>query len=149
MQAQGGSKSAMVSSNKFQAGMRLEAKDRQHPTMICVATITKVDANGRLLIHFDGWGNSYDYWCEPSTTDIHPMGWCKQTKRSLHKPYGTEIFVLCRLEVIIALCSDSPGSLGNFCGQRDPGGKASGKMFRIGRTIDSVYVTSRLLCWSC
>ena len=68
--------------------MRLEAKDRQHPTMVCVATISEVDRNGRLLIHFDGWGENYDYWCEPDSTDIHPMGWCKERRQKLEKPKG-------------------------------------------------------------
>ena len=70
--------------------MKLEAKDRQNPSLVCVATITKVDKKGRLLIHFDGWSNTYDYWCEPSTTDIHPVGWCQKHGRKLQKPHGED-----------------------------------------------------------
>ena len=38
----------------------------------------EVRSDGQLLIHFDGWSNNYDYWTEPSTTDIHPIGWFDQ-----------------------------------------------------------------------
>ena len=67
--------------------MRLEAKDRQYPTLVCVATVTAV-RDSKLLIHFDGWGAGYDYLCEPDSTDIHPVGWCKRKKRELQKPDG-------------------------------------------------------------
>lgn len=83
MQAQIGCKGA----KKFQAGMRLEAKDRQNPSMVCVATVSEVE-NGQLLIHFDGWTKTFDYWCKPDTTDIHPVGWCKKVHHHLQKPKG-------------------------------------------------------------
>lgn len=38
----------------FQPDMKLEAKDRQNPHLICVATIANIK-DGKLLIHFDGW----------------------------------------------------------------------------------------------
>lgn len=70
----------------------MEAKDRQHPTMICVATITEIK-NEKLLIHFDGWTNKYDYWCDAISNDIHPVGWCgNNAVDQLHKPkckYGS------------------------------------------------------------
>ena len=67
--------------------MKLEAKDRLNPSMIAVATITDIK-DGRLLIHFDGWTSRYDYWCKPTTPDIHPMGWCAKHGRALHPPKG-------------------------------------------------------------
>ncbi len=41
--------------------MRLEARDRKNPHLICVATISAIDwtRSDSLLIHFDGWGNKY------------------------------------------------------------------------------------------
>lgn len=45
----------------FRAGMKLEAVDRKNPSLICVATIAAVVDN-RLLIHFDNWDDTYDYW---------------------------------------------------------------------------------------
>ena len=71
--------------------MKLEAVDRKNPTMTCVATITDMK-NGRLLIHFDGWTNTYDYWCEPTTPDIHPRGWCQNNGVHLHAPHGKTQF---------------------------------------------------------
>lgn len=41
--------------------MKLEAVDRKNPSLICVATIAAVVDN-RLLIHFDNWDETYDYW---------------------------------------------------------------------------------------
>ena len=71
----------------FEVGMRLEAKDRQYPTLVCVATVAAV-SNGKLLVHFDGWKDNYDYVCEPTSTDIHPVGWCQKKGRDLQKPKG-------------------------------------------------------------
>ena len=68
--------------------MKLEAKDRKNPNLICVATISEVSSEGELLIHFDGWTSTYDYWCYPDTTDIHPKGWCKDNHNTLQPPNG-------------------------------------------------------------
>ena len=67
--------------------MRLEAKDRQNPHLICVATITNTK-DGQLLIHFDGWSNAFDYWCKPDSTDIHPAMWCGKRGQSVQPPKG-------------------------------------------------------------
>jgi len=53
-----------VTPSGFRAGMKLEAVDRKNPSLICVATIAAVVDN-RLLIHFDNWDDTYDYWWEP------------------------------------------------------------------------------------
>ena len=76
---------------KFEVGMRLEAKDRKNPSLICAATIVDVKSKAKtsnLLIHFDGWSSAYNYWCKSNSTDIHPMGWSKKKKLSLQEPYG-------------------------------------------------------------
>ena len=70
--------------------MKLEAKDRKNPGLTCVATITGMEGD-ELLIHFDGWGENYDYWCKKSTTDIHPVGWCRDHSHPLQKPYRKEM----------------------------------------------------------
>ena len=72
----------------FQVGMKLEAKDRANPHLICIATVTDI-SDGRLLIHFDGWGNNFDYRCDPKSPDLHPVGWCKRAGVSLQPPQGT------------------------------------------------------------
>ena len=68
--------------------MRVEAKDRKNPSLICVATIVEV-RNRRLLVHFDGWSDKYNYWCSPDTTDIHPPMWCGKNGKKVEPPYGT------------------------------------------------------------
>ena len=75
---------------QFKVDMKLEAKDRLNPTMVAVATITDIK-DGRLLIHFDGWTSRYDYWCKPTTPDIHPVGWCAKHGRTVHPPHGMPI----------------------------------------------------------
>lgn len=67
--------------------MRVEAKDRKNPSLICVATIREV-RNRRLLIHFDWWPEKFDYWCSPDTTDIHPPMWCGKNGKRVEPPYG-------------------------------------------------------------
>lgn len=73
--------------DKFQIGMRLEAKDRLNPTMVAVATIADIK-DEQLLIHFDGWTSKYDYWCAPDCVDIHPVGWCEENGSPLQAPKG-------------------------------------------------------------
>jgi hypothetical protein len=72
--------------------MKLEAKDRKNPSLVCVSTVTGISENKRKIqVHFDGWSDGYDYWCKTDTTDIHPIGWCERTgKAKLQKPYGEE-----------------------------------------------------------
>ncbi|KAH0619075.1 hypothetical protein JD844_018711 [Phrynosoma platyrhinos] len=69
----------------FQVGMKLEAVDRMNPSLICVATVTDVVDN-RFLVHFDNWDDTYDYWCDPSSPYIHPVGWCQQHGKPLTPP---------------------------------------------------------------
>jgi hypothetical protein len=67
--------------------MKLEAVDKQNQELICVATVADI-LDGRLLVHFDSWDHTYDYWVEPTSPYIHPLGWCEQNKRSLTPPNG-------------------------------------------------------------
>ena len=46
---------------EFQVGRKLEAVDRKNPALVCVATIADI-VEDRLLVHFDNWDDSYDYW---------------------------------------------------------------------------------------
>ena len=71
--------------------MKLEAVDRKNPRLTCVATIAKVDSEKDLLIHFDGWTSAYDYWCEPWSTDIHPIRWCQNNHKTLQPPKGESV----------------------------------------------------------
>uniref|UniRef100_A0A667XG75 L3MBTL histone methyl-lysine binding protein 1b n=1 Tax=Myripristis murdjan TaxID=586833 RepID=A0A667XG75_9TELE len=76
-----------VTPSGFRAGMKLEAVDRKNPSLICVATIAAVVDN-RLLIHFDNWDDTYDYWCDASSPYIHPVGFCEDNELTLTTPAG-------------------------------------------------------------
>ncbi|XP_061811248.1 lethal(3)malignant brain tumor-like protein 4 isoform X1 [Nerophis lumbriciformis] len=76
-----------VTPSGFRAGMKLEAIDRKNPLLICVATIAAVVDN-RLLIHFDNWDDTYDYWCDASSPYIHPVGYCQEAGLTLTTPAG-------------------------------------------------------------
>eukprot|EP00117_Sycon_ciliatum_P024546 scpid10559/ scgid4377/ Lethal(3)malignant brain tumor-like protein 1; L(3)mbt protein homolog; L3MBTL1 len=75
----------------FARGMRLEAKDKQNPSMVCAANVIDVSARDqRIQINFDGWSSTYDYWCSAADPDIHPIGWCHANGVSLHPPKDLE-----------------------------------------------------------
>jgi hypothetical protein len=63
-----------VTPNGFRVGMKLEAVDRANTALVCVATIADIIDNW-LLIHFDGWDDSYDYWVETTSPYIHAINW--------------------------------------------------------------------------
>lgn len=71
--------------NPFKVGMRLEAIDLKNTGKICVATVADVLDN-RILIHFDGWDESYDYWIDINSPYIHPINWHKQNGLELIPP---------------------------------------------------------------
>uniref|UniRef100_H3CFJ3 SAM domain-containing protein n=1 Tax=Tetraodon nigroviridis TaxID=99883 RepID=H3CFJ3_TETNG len=71
----------------FQVGMKLEAVDKKNPGLVCVASVTDV-VDGRFLVHFDNWDDTYDYWCDSSSPYIHPVGWCEEQGRPLTSPQG-------------------------------------------------------------
>uniref|UniRef100_A0A8C1J325 L3MBTL histone methyl-lysine binding protein 1b n=1 Tax=Cyprinus carpio TaxID=7962 RepID=A0A8C1J325_CYPCA len=81
-----------VTPSGFRAGMKLEAVDRKNPSLICVATIAAAVDN-RLLIHFDDWDDSYDYWCDASSPYIHPVGFCEEVELTLTTPAGETLFM--------------------------------------------------------
>ncbi|XP_069612865.1 lethal(3)malignant brain tumor-like protein 4 [Ranitomeya imitator] len=74
-----------VTPSGFRVGMKLEAVDRKNPSLLCVATISDIVEN-RLLIHFDNWDHSYDYWCDASSPYIRPVGHCQEFSISLTTP---------------------------------------------------------------
>ena len=39
-----------------------------------------------VLIHFDGWGPEYDYWCQVDIVELHPVGWCTKNGWELQTP---------------------------------------------------------------
>ncbi|XP_048355916.1 lethal(3)malignant brain tumor-like protein 4 isoform X1 [Sphaerodactylus townsendi] len=77
--------STPVTPSGFRVGMKLEAVDKKNPSLMCVATIADMLDN-RLLIHFDNWDESYDYWCDASSPYIRPIGYCQETGTPLTTP---------------------------------------------------------------
>ncbi|XP_074058734.1 lethal(3)malignant brain tumor-like protein 4 isoform X2 [Macrotis lagotis] len=72
---------------EFRVGMKLEAVDRKNPSLVCVATIADI-VGDRVLVHFDNWDDSYDYWCDIYSPFIQPVGWCQKNARTLIAPQG-------------------------------------------------------------
>lgn len=59
----------------FCRGYKLEALDKTDIQFtICVATISEVFGE-YILIHFDGWGDEFDFWTHYTSPFIHPVDW--------------------------------------------------------------------------
>ncbi|KAL0105487.1 hypothetical protein PUN28_016865 [Cardiocondyla obscurior] len=69
----------------FRVGMKLEAVDRKHSSLLCVASIAGL-MDSRILVHFDSWDEVYDYWADASSPYIHPVGWSHHNGRVLMPP---------------------------------------------------------------
>nr|CAB3260147.1 lethal(3)malignant brain tumor-like protein 4 [Phallusia mammillata] len=72
---------------KFEVNDKLEAVDRKHPTLTCVATVIDIIGD-YILIHFDGWDSDYDYWAISTSNYVRPIGWCKENEKELSPPLG-------------------------------------------------------------
>lgn len=70
---------------KFKVHDKLEAVDRKHPDLTCVATVTDVISD-YVLIHFDGWNSDYDYWAHMASNYLRPIGWCHDNNKALSPP---------------------------------------------------------------
>lgn len=69
----------------FREGTLIEAVDLMQSRLVCVATISKVV--GRLLrIHFNGWDETFDQWCDCESPDLFPWGWCQLVGYDLEPP---------------------------------------------------------------
>lgn len=55
----------------FLVGDRLEAADIKNNNLVCVASVSDIYAD-KILVHFDGWEDAYDYWCTYNSPHIHP-----------------------------------------------------------------------------
>ncbi|XP_062619974.1 lethal(3)malignant brain tumor-like protein 3 isoform X1 [Saccostrea cucullata] len=69
----------------FKVGQKLESVDKKNSNLICASTVNDVMAN-KILIHFDGWEDTYDYWCDITSMNIHPVGWCEENGKTLSPP---------------------------------------------------------------
>lgn len=79
----------VVPNHGFEEGMMIEAVDLMQSRLVCVATITKIV--GRLLrIHFNGWDETFDQWCDCESPDLFPLGWCKLVGYPLEPPKSAD-----------------------------------------------------------
>jgi len=44
-----------------------------------------------VMIHFDGWGPGYNYWCPSDSVELHPAGWCEKHGWELQPPHGEQL----------------------------------------------------------
>jgi len=72
---------------EFKKGMKVEALDRSFKDIITVATIKEIDGN-RVLLGFDGWPDTYDYWLDKDDGDFQPPGTCMRANARLSPPNG-------------------------------------------------------------
>jgi polycomb protein SCMH1 len=75
--------------NDFKVGQKLEAVDPKNPHLICPATVKEVTLL-KLLITFDGWSQSSQFWVSYASRDLFPVGWCKRAKHILQYPGNLE-----------------------------------------------------------
>mmetsp|Transcript_46547 Transcript_46547/g.145945 ORF Transcript_46547/g.145945 Transcript_46547/m.145945 type:complete len:258 (-) Transcript_46547:53-826(-) len=68
-------------------GMKVEAVDRFFGDIITVATVKEVKGD-EVLIGFDGWPESYDYWCKIDDGDFQPPGTSMRAQARLSPPNG-------------------------------------------------------------
>ena len=74
-----------IPGHSFKEGHYLEAVDLMEPRLVCVASVKRVV--GRLLrIHFDGWDDTYDQWCDCESPELFPIGWCHLVGYPLEPP---------------------------------------------------------------
>lgn len=71
--------------NEFIVGDKLEAVDPKNPSLICPATVREMKGD-RLLIGFDGWSLSSQFWTNFYSRDLFPCGWCQRAAHTLQPP---------------------------------------------------------------
>ena len=71
----------------FLIGDKLEAVDIRDENLTCVASVADMYGD-KLLVHFDGWEDNYDYWCSYNSSLIHHVGWCQENLKTLSAPNG-------------------------------------------------------------
>ncbi|XP_063282560.1 scm-like with four MBT domains protein 1 [Pelobates fuscus] len=77
--------------NGLAPGMMLEVPHRTDPQIYWVASI--ITTCGKLLLlRYAGCGEdrSADFWCDIVTSDLHPIGWAQQNKKTLSPPNGVK-----------------------------------------------------------
>ncbi|KAK6993736.1 scm-like with four MBT domains protein 1 [Biomphalaria glabrata] len=71
----------------FSKGMKLEAPNRHDTNTYWVASVV-MTCGPLLRLRFEGYkdNSSADFWSDPMTSDIHPIGWCEMNNKTLQPP---------------------------------------------------------------
>ena len=101
----------------FEIDSKLEAVDKKHPDLTCVATVADAIGN-HVLIHFDGWHHAFDYWALNTTNYIQPVGWCAKNNRILSLPNGIEEESLFNWEAYLKSTNATAASPELFSGKK-------------------------------
>lgn len=65
--------------------MMIEIVDLIFPSEIRVAEIVDVK-DTEIKVLYDGFDPKYAYWVQDNSPDIHPIGWCYNTKHPIEIP---------------------------------------------------------------
>ena len=71
----------------FTTGMKLEAVDPEHQGLVCVVSVVEVVGH-RLRLHFDGYGDSHDFWEAADSENLFPAEWSLEHGQVLAPPKG-------------------------------------------------------------
>ena len=77
--------------NLFKIGHRFEAIDPEHPALICVASVAQVQGF-RILVHFDGFSKTHDFWENANSPNLFVAGWCESHRQKLMPPPGYQLW---------------------------------------------------------
>nr|KAG5708815.1 hypothetical protein BaRGS_031969 [Batillaria attramentaria] len=71
----------------FVKGMRVEVANKSVPGTYWVASLV-MTCGPLLRLRYEGYDEdgSADFWCDLSTCDIHPVGWCQENGQKLEPP---------------------------------------------------------------
>lgn len=69
--------------------MKLEVLNRSDPSTFWVASV-QMTCGPLLRLRYDGYGEESlgDFWCDLTTTEVHPIGWSAQNGKNLQPPDG-------------------------------------------------------------
>jgi hypothetical protein len=120
----------------FVTGMKLEAIDPEHQALICVVSVVEVVGH-RLRLHFDGYGDSHDFWENADSENLFPAGWCQEHSKSLVPPKGYSPSNFCWSSYLtITSTLAAPGAL--FLGRANAVGSTGLQGWKIGDRLEAL-----------
>ena len=82
--------------SSFVKGMRVEVANKSTPGTYWVASVI-ITCGPLLRLRYEGYeeDGSEDFWCDLSTCEIYPIGWCGENGQSLLPPEGNWAYSWC------------------------------------------------------